>query len=692
MNSNKMLNKSLAALLVTSILLGSMSSLAFAQSIEPKPPIGTPKLSGKSNPPASPGAGATTAAKTTTPATTGRLSGLAELMQCVDDGKTMYGVTIQTTNVRSAPSTEACRFGKLPKATVVAVTAYTESKPPAVAAPAAPTGPTLGYVEDIQPLFERACAACHSAAARTMGLVATTYPTLMAGGQNGPVIVPGDPDASKLWQYLGIGKMPATRPLPLADQQLVRDWIAQGAAERRAATPKAATAETWLTIANPTLTAVSDACANAPTEDNNLVSADLIIPVRCGAEPAAAEVKTALAGGRTATTGTATSTAAAAPVAAATTNVARGANASKAGIQAAALGLPAPAETDPYMAPAGFCMERRLADNHRGITAMAFGPDGKLFLALDSDLAHDIDPLILYDAFHPSRSVAVYDYINDMTPVEIMTESSRITGLDWQDGTLYLSRAGEVGRIPDGSSYEPLAGGFAVSGQLFHANNGIVLNDGWVYVSAGGIVDGYVEGPITGIDESGAQNIVSGGNPYAARIVRAPLDTLLSQRSINAFSTAGRGVRNPYGITADPSGRIWFTDNGATNVPDEIPAGDEIDVLDPAVIGGDESSTPTMAFRWRSRRPPRLVCTAPGQYGQLLAAPTGITWAYDTIFYGAYGRNPGLYRLGRASDGALIGERIMMAWPVLSLATAPDGALWVGMGDGGLYRMTPGCN
>jgi hypothetical protein len=32
-----------------------------------------------------------------------------------------------------------------------------------------------------------------------------------------------------------------------------------------------------------------------------------------------------------------------------------------------------------------------------------------------------------------------------------------------------------------------------------------------------------------------------------------------------------------------------------------------------------------------------------------------------------------------------------MAWPVLALATAPDGALWVGMGDGGLYRVTPGC-
>jgi hypothetical protein len=43
------------------------------------------------------------------------------------------------------------------------------------------------------------------------------------------------------------------------------------------------------------------------------------------------------------------------------------------------------------------------------------------------------------------------------------------------------------------------------------------------------------------------------------------------------------------------------------------------------------------------------------------AAPTGIAWAYDTLFYGEYGRNPGLYRVGRAADGSLIGERIVMA-------------------------------
>ena len=73
------------------------------------------------------------------------------------------------------------------------------------------------------------------------------------------------------------------------------------------------------------------------------------------------------------------------------------------------------------------------------------------------------------------------------------------------------------------------------------------------------------------------------------------------------------------------------------------------------------------------------------------AAPTGLTWAFNTIFYGQYGKDPGLYRLGRDANGQVISERIMLAWPILATATAPDGALWVGMGTGELYRIVPGC-
>ncbi len=680
-----------------------------AQSPRPKPPINNPNILGKPQQ-------AVQSIKT-----------MGDVKSCLAQGLPTYGLTLQTTNVRSAPTTEACRYGKLAKGTLVEITDYqvvkqqasTDAQAAAAASPAE-AGPTIGYVEDIQPLFERSCSACHNAAAKTMGLQVTTYAALMAGSENGSIITPGHPETSKLWEMVGQGKMPATGPLPNDEQQLVQQWIAQGAAENRvqpasSTAAGAASDSTWFTLNAPKLVAVPDGCQDKPQPGATLASADLIAPVSCGAPPSAAELKSSLAGARPATTSAApaalnTTTAeaagdsqagegqaesssaevVAAPAIAAP--AARGASAGGTGIEAAAFGLPAPSESDPYLIPAGFCIERRLPDNHRGITAITFAPDSRMFLAMDTDLAHEVDPLILYDAYHPSRSIAVYDWNNDMTPVEIMQESSRITGLDYEGGTLYVSRAGEVGRIPDGGSYETLAGGFSVSSQLFHANNGLVIDNGWLYVSAGGVRDGYVEGPIVGVGEEGAQQIVSGGNPFAARIVRAPLDALLSQKSIGAFSTAARGVRNPYGITADPSGRIWFTDNGATNVPDEISAGDEVNVLDPGSIGGDDASAPYYGF------PLALSGSTPDWYaGPALtlvnsAAPTGITYAYGTIFYGGYGRNPGVYRVAKAADGSLIGERIMMAWPVLTLATAPDGALWVGMGDGSLFRLTSGCN
>ncbi|MGL4648216.1 MAG: PQQ-dependent sugar dehydrogenase, partial [Caldilineaceae bacterium] len=360
------------------------------------------------------------------------------------------------------------------------------------------------------------------------------------------------------------------------------------------------------------------------------------------------------------------------------------------GISAPALGLPAASDGDGWLIPrGGLCVQRLLPDNKRGITSLAFAPDGRLFLGLDSNLAGEVDPLILYDAYHPSRSVAVIQP-GSTNFEEIFVESTRITGMDWHDGTLYISRSGEVGRIVDGGEYEPLAGGFAVNSQLFHANNGLVVSGGWLYVSAGGVMDGYSEGPIVGIGEGGAQALVSGGNPYAARIVRAPLDSLLASKSISAFSTAARGVRNPYGITADPAGGIWFTDNGATNLPDDVSAGDEVNLLAPATISGDDSTSPyygfplalTGAAEWYSDPAITLPNTS---------APTGITWALGTIYFAQYGKNPGLYRVGVDGTGTLVAERLLLGWPILALATAPDGALWMGMGDGGLFRITSGC-
>ncbi|NJN82371.1 MAG: hypothetical protein HC802_08915 [Caldilineaceae bacterium] len=187
--------------------------------------------------------------------------------------------------------------------------------------------------------------------------------------------------------------------------------------------------------------------------------------------------------------------------------------------------------------------------------------------------------------------------------------------------------------------------------------------------------------------------IVANGNPFAARLVRAPLDALLIERSISLFQTAARGFRNPYGLNKDPAGRLWITDNGATNVPDAISAGDEVNLFDPvATAASDEASSPFYGFPLALNGAPPDWYTDPVLPLANAAAPTALTWAYDTLYFGQYGRDPGLYRLARAADGNLISERIVLVWPLLAATTAPDGAIWFGTGAGGLYRLTLGCN
>jgi len=677
---------------------------------------------------------------------------IEQVQACLALGQTIYGIALQNSNVRETPAVAACRTGRIKRGSLVQVSEMitvsqnspatltppltpptTTADTPQVRMVRVPVTPTLGYEEDIQPIFQRTCIACHSGVVKQLNLQVTAYAPLMAGSSRGPVVIPNDPEDSVLWQMVGSGTMPVIGELSAEEKELVRRWIELGALERRAtrlitttmtlvppppsttvSNPGANNAEVWLRVTDFNIDPVEDICANPVEEPLQVVSNEAILPISCGIEPSEDQLVTLLqslalvpsastaaiasapvaapvasGGGDQEISAAAAAPGASAPVAAAPGRV----TSAPAGIQAAALNLPAPSDSDGWLTPqGGFCVDQHLPNNERGITALAFAPDGRLFIALDTSLDGQPDPNILYDAFHPSRSIAIYDPVSRYTPQEILRESSRITGMAYSNGALFLNRAGELGWIPDGGSYKPLAGGFAVNSQLFHANNGIAIVNGYVYVSAGGVRDGYSEGPIVGIGEAGAQDIVSGGNRFAARLLRAPLDRLLNEYKIEVFETAARGLRNPYGLTADPSGRLWFTDNGATNVPENVSAGDEVDLFDPNSTppGTPEEATPYYGFP--------LALTSPQEWYSLpvvdllnTSAPTGITWAYGTLFFGQYGRNPGLYRVGRAAGGAMIAERIMLVWPLLAVTTAPDGALWIGTGTGGLFRLTPGC-
>ena len=644
------------------------------------------------------------------------LDGIEDALACLGGGQPVFAVLQRNANVRNRPHHESCRLGRARAGTLVRVEAifgHGEELPFVALDRSIRRIPisTPGYDEEIQPILEENCSACHSGVVKQAELQVTEFESLMAGGQSGPVVTPGDPDTSKLWLQIRSGAMPLVGELSDDEKALIYDWIVAGANRQGEVTASAAVM--WMRLAGDDFTWAPNDCA----EDGGTVpyiSAQLALAASCAAMPDAEQIAAYLPDVPTTSAAPDNSGSDTDDSGGGNTGVSagggadgsapRGVAADSVGIHAAPLNLGAPSESDPWLVPrGGFCAEQFLAEllqDRHSITALTFAPDGRLFIALDIPATGNFDPNIQFDPFHAGRSVVIWHSVSRDSYYEILRDSSRITGMAWHEGALFLNRAGEVGRIPDGGVYELLADGFAVAGHLFHANNGLVISDGWLYISAGGVRDGYSDGIIVLGDgelpaETLATNVAGGGNPFAARIVRARLDRMLAERTIGVFQTAARGVRNPYGITVDPLGRIWFTDNGATNVPGDFNAGDEVDLLDPralsaAAMAGDGNATPYYGFPMALGGVNKDWWTAPVLTLPNSTAPTAITWAYDTIFFALYGRDPGLYRLANA-DGSIIAERVMHNWPVQAVATAPDGSVWIGTGTGGLYRLVPGC-
>jgi hypothetical protein len=87
------------------------------------------------------------------------------------------------------------------------------------------------FSADIQPIFEQSCMICHG---NLGGWNSTSYESVMNTGNHAPVIIPGDPTNSLLYQMLiGTDKegklMPPTGKLSENRIQLIYDWIMGGA-------------------------------------------------------------------------------------------------------------------------------------------------------------------------------------------------------------------------------------------------------------------------------------------------------------------------------------------------------------------------------------------------------------------------------------------------------------------------------
>jgi mono/diheme cytochrome c family protein len=88
--------------------------------------------------------------------------------------------------------------------------------------------PTLWRLK-VQPLFDVQCVKCHGPIERKSGLALDAPEGILQGGDEGAVVVPGDPDRSRLYQYLdpkADPHMPPKKQLSDTERQSVRDWIA----------------------------------------------------------------------------------------------------------------------------------------------------------------------------------------------------------------------------------------------------------------------------------------------------------------------------------------------------------------------------------------------------------------------------------------------------------------------------------
>ncbi|HTD67634.1 MAG TPA: DUF1549 domain-containing protein, partial [Candidatus Limnocylindria bacterium] len=94
----------------------------------------------------------------------------------------------------------------------------------------------------IQPLFDVNCVKCHGVIEQKSGLELDTPEAVLKGGDDGPVVVPGKPEKSRLYQYLSPDSdphMPPKKQLTDVQREAVREWIACMEAKTRKARAKA---------------------------------------------------------------------------------------------------------------------------------------------------------------------------------------------------------------------------------------------------------------------------------------------------------------------------------------------------------------------------------------------------------------------------------------------------------------------
>ncbi len=85
----------------------------------------------------------------------------------------------------------------------------------------------------VRPVLASSCVKCHGAKKSSGGLRLDSREAIQAGGDNGAVVVPGDPEGSTLIRAIRHAdedlKMPPSKPMPRAAQDDLAAWVAAGA-------------------------------------------------------------------------------------------------------------------------------------------------------------------------------------------------------------------------------------------------------------------------------------------------------------------------------------------------------------------------------------------------------------------------------------------------------------------------------
>jgi hypothetical protein len=97
-----------------------------------------------------------------------------------------------------------------------------------VEAPVANTA--VSFANDVLPILQSRCIKCHGGDKIEEGLLMRTYEEIMAGSDNGPIVVPGDVANSLMVELVAANEMPKRGPkLSPPQVQIITEWVAAGA-------------------------------------------------------------------------------------------------------------------------------------------------------------------------------------------------------------------------------------------------------------------------------------------------------------------------------------------------------------------------------------------------------------------------------------------------------------------------------